>query len=656
MISLLTVRRAVLSLLLIALACAPAAGADVATKPWPPASGPGQLFVHFGEEHFNDDDGSTLFPKVVQESGRYRPDLVTTSGDKDNDGTAEQLSAWKQIMSAYDPLGVPYLGGVGNHDRKSPPGVPPGTAGLLTPGVQGSLANYRQIFADRPFPFGDAPNYAGIGPARTAADPAGASSHYYADVGAVRWIFLDNSCWGITDCDATQNPAFPDEQGNTTQLGFLERNAAAARDAGMTVFVVMHMPTRDPRDQSYIDPTTFTHVMGKNNPAASGTPDNERFEAVAERTGVDGVFLGHIKGQFLYRGRGNVPYYIDGGAGGELYTEGPVGTDHGYWHGFRLVRVDGADVTTDTVPIFVPGGIRIEGADSVRPGKRSLYTAFGKQPVFNDTAKVEALELRDPDPVRPVEGGGTGALRGFLREGGWAALVGVILLLGGLMLTRAAMPRPRRRVVAVVCAATGACVVGTASMSLAQQSEPTTTPLDSLPVPARIFATTDAFVLAPVASQSDDPRRDPRTQTEDGLFEARCPGSAGLSVTSGFETTTRSVQVPSRPGTPIVRSARVAKTRSLRVGRRRTVARVKLVQPAVVRVRVRRGGRTVRSLREACLQPGSRALRVTWNGRLRRKGKLRAARPGRYRIELLVRSDRRPVKRSRSVRVLRKRG
>jgi hypothetical protein len=41
---------------------------------------------------------------------------------------------------------------------------------------------------------------------------------------------------------------------------------------------------------------------------------------------------------------------------------------------------------------------------------------------------------------------------------------------------------------------------------------------------------------------------------------------------------------------------------------------------------------------------------------VKRRGKLRPARPGRYRVELLVRSDRRPVKRSRTVRVLRKRG
>ena len=649
-------RRTLLALVLIALTCPAAAGAALAGQPWPPATGPGQLFVHFGEEHYNDDDGLTLFPKVVAESGRYRPLLVTTSGDKDNDGTVEQLTSWKKIMSAYDPLRVPYLGGIGNHDRQSPPGVPPGTAGLITPGVQGSLTNYMQIFADRPFPFGDAPNYEGIGPARPAGEPAGASSHYFADVGEVRWIFLDNSCWGLTDCDDVQSPAFPDSAGNTGQLQYLERYAAEGRAQGKTVFVVMHMPTRDPRDQSYIDPTTFTHVMGKNNPAAPGTPDNQRFEAVAEKTGVDGVFLGHIKGQFIYRGRGNVPYYIDGGAGGELYTEGPVGTDHGYWHGFRLVRVDGGEITTDTVPIFVPGGIRIEGAGSVRPGKRSLYEAFGKQPVFNDPAKVEALELRDPDPVRPVEGGGLGAVGGFVRDGGWAFVPVILLMLGGVMLTPSALPRPRRRAVLATCAVTGAGVVGTATMSLAQQTEPTTTPLDSLPVPARIFTTMDPLVLAPVASKGDDPRRNARTQTEDGLFEARCPGTARLSVTSGFETTAKTVSVPSRPGQRVVRSARVAKVRGLRAGKRRTVARVKLIQPAVVRVRVRRGGRTVRTLRHACLLPGSPALRVAWDGRVRRRGKLRAARPGRFRVDVLVRSDRKPVKRSRTVRVLGKRG
>ena len=268
--------------LLAALVVAPAADARPAKQPWPPADAPGQLFVHFGEEHWNDDDSDITLPAIVASSALYQPDLVTMSGDKDNNGTAEQLQRWEQIMSAYDAAGVPYLAGVGNHDRDFP--LLPGTAGLVTPGVQASLENYRAVFADRPYPFGDAAPYPGIGPARPASDPSGASSHYYADVGRVRWIFLDNSCWGLRDCDPVQRPSFPDAEGLTSQFEFLERKAREAKEAGKLVFVVMHIPTDDPRDQSYIDATSFDHVMGKGitpasadnastaGPAASSTP------------------------------------------------------------------------------------------------------------------------------------------------------------------------------------------------------------------------------------------------------------------------------------------------------------------------------------------------------------------------------------------------
>lgn len=645
-------RRTLLIALLLLTVPAAVAHASLAPKPWPPAAGPGQLFVHFGEEHYNDDDGGTLFPKVVAESARYRPELVTTSGDKDNDGTVEQLSAWKQIMSAYDREKVPYLPGIGNHDRTTPPGAPPGTAGLLTPGVQGSITNYKEIFKDRPYPFGDAASYPGIGPQRPNGEPAGASTHYFADVGRVRWIFLDNSCWGLTDCDSVQSPGFPDPQGNTTQLGFLERNAKEASDQGRTVFVVMHMPTRDPRDQSYIDPTTFNHTMGKGD-LGTGAPDNERFELAAERSGVDGVFLGHIKGQFLYRGRGNVPYYIDGGGGGELYTEGPVGTDHGYWHGFRLVRVSDGGITTDMVPIFVPEGIRLEGPEQLQPGDTARYEAFGRQPVFKDPAKVDALELRDPDPVRPAGSSSMGAVGGFLRDGGWVMLPLALLVLGGLVMT-ARLSRTQRRGLALGCAAVGASITGAAGMAMAQRSAPTTTPKESLPVPARIFATSDSLVFSPVPSASDDPRRNLRTQTEDGEFLARCPGSARVRITSGYESTARTVRMPSSQG-PILRSAELPRVRALRPGSRRTVARIRLAQRAVIIVRVRRGGRTVRTLRRSCRRPGSSALNVAWDGRVGRPGRLRAGSPGRYSVQLTVRSDRKPVRRLGRVNLLRRR-
>ena len=112
--------------------------------------------------------------------------------------------------------------------------------------------------------------------------------------------------------------------------------------------------------------------------------DNPLFEAAASESGVDGVFVAHIKGQFLYRGTGDVPYYIDGGGGGALYTTGPVGTDHGYWHGFRLIRVRGDDFVTDAVPIFVRNGIRIAGGRrleaGVDPHVRGVRPPAGLQP------------------------------------------------------------------------------------------------------------------------------------------------------------------------------------------------------------------------------------------------------------------------------------
>ncbi len=645
-------RRTFLTALVALLACAPAAQASIAKNPWPPLSGSGHLFVHYGEEHWNDNDGLTLLPKVVEESRRFKPALVTMSGDKDNDGTVDQLTMWRKLMEPYDRSGVPYFPGVGNHDRKSPPGVPPGTGGVFNPAIQGSIDNYKSVFAGRPYPFGDAAPYKDpefSQRTRPASDPAGASSHYFVDYGKVRWIFLDNSCWGLSDCDASQHPSFPDAQGNRTQLQFLERNATDARTRGMTSFVVMHMPTRDPRDQSYIDPTTFNHVQGKGlNP--SQAPDNPKFEEVAQRSGVDGVFVGHIKGQFLYRGQGNVPYYIDGGAGGELYTEGPVGADHGYWHGFRLVRVAGGRVTTDAVPIFVKNGIRLEGANLVNSGQPSQYEAFGTQPVFNDPAKVPNLELRDPDPIRPAEGAGLG---GFVRDGGWIFVPVLLLTLGGLAMN-GTLPRPRRRALVLACATAGAGVIAAAGVSLAEQSDPTTTPRESLPSPARIFTSGNPLVMAPVAARGDDPRRDPLTQTEDGLFRARCPGRTRLAVTSGFETTAMNVRVPSKSGR-IARRVRVLKPKGLRSRRRRTVARVRLAQPAEVLVRVRRRGKTVRVLRHACLSPGSKRLRVAWDARARSRGKLRAVRPGRYRVQVLVRSDRKTLARSATVRVLRRR-
>jgi len=530
------------------LAFAAAAGAEPAKRPWPPIPKDGLLFAHFGEEHWNDKDGAKLLPQVIRDTARYRPNLVTTSGDKSSDNAVANLSEWKRLMSDYDTKGIPYFAAVGNHDRARP-----GSQGI---DPTGSLANYMQILADRPYPFGDAAPLSDplFSPsARPASDPAGASSHYAFSYGNVRWVFLDNSCFGIATCDPFQSPTFPDSAGAGGQYDFLSREAAAANASGQLIFVVMHMPTQDPRP-GHTMPTPLPHTMGE-----GGSPDNALFEQTAAQLGVDGVFLGHIKGQWTYTA-GGVPYYTDGGAGGALYV-GPgeqTGVDSGYWHGYRLISVQGNRVTTDTVPIFKPGGITVDGPGSLAPGASGQFSATGDQPTELGPP-VTNLQLREPDPSRPNAA--------------------------------------------------------------------------NLPVPARIWRTSDLRILGPLAGTGEDPRRDPRRETVSGRFLARCPGRTGVRITSGWETQTFPVRVPSRKGR-LIRSIRGGGT--LIAGRREAVARVRLAQPARVLVRIRRRGKTVARLAYRCLDK-RRRLTASWNGHRPGGGALA---PGAYKVNVLVLSDR----------------
>jgi hypothetical protein len=540
---------------------APAATA-AAPKTWPPVDGPGQLFVHYGEEHLDDADGPRIFPKVIADSIRFRPDVVITAADKSSDGTEENLNAWKAHMSAYDRAGIPYFPAVGNHDREALPGFPEGVSPFSP------LGPYVTVFADRPYPFGDAPppSDSAFSPRRRAdGDPDGASSHYAFDYGRVRWVILDNSCFSFTTCDGSQNPPFPDSAGNDDSYEFLATEAADAARKDMLVFVNMHMPTQDPRPE-HVEPTPGPHNMGE-----GSAPDNATFEQAAAVAGVDGVFVGHIKGQWVYTAQG-VPYFIDGGAGGEVYV-GPaeeVGVDYGYWHGFRLVRVADGSVVTDAVPIFVPGGITVKDPGPAAVGDAVQLEATGRQPTEAGPI-VDALELREPDRGRPNAA--------------------------------------------------------------------------NLPTPARIWTTGNRLVLAPARNEADDPRRDRATQTMHGRFAATCAGRARVTITAGVESAARRVTVRSKHGRLVRRIARGA--RRLEAGRSRTVARVRLAQPAVVEIRIERRGRLVERLVRRCAPASARGR---WDGR-NRAG--RRARAGRYTVEVAVRSDRRPVVRRFRVRLVR---
>ena len=241
-----------------------------------------------------------------------------------------------------------------------------------------------------------------------------------------------------------------------------------------------------------------------------------------------------------------------------------MGTDYGYWHGYRLIRVRrNGKVITDTVPVFVPDGITVSGPRRARVRDLVRMSATGEQPT-EEGPEVEALELRDPDRDRPN--------------------------------------------------------------------------FHNLPSPARIWTTSNRSVLKPVASTHDDPRRDPRRQTDSGRFRAACPGSAKLTITSGFQSEARRVEVVSRKGR-VVRSIRRGRPR-IRFDRNNPVAEVRLAQRAQVDVSIRKRGRTVRVLDDRCVRDGRLVGR--WNGRVQG----RRAEPGTYRARVRVRSDRNPVYRS----------
>lgn len=619
--------------LLLALVAAAPAGAvkGSMSAPWPPKPTKGILFAHFGEEHINDEDGGTLLPTVVRDVTRYEPNLVTMSSDKADDGQADQFQLWLDVMRRFDAAGVPWFSSMGNHDRTAPDGFETG----VLPTAPGEV--YREFFAPRPYPMGDGAPYDDpklFPKSRLPGDEEGAATHYFADYGNVRWIFIDNSCWSIILCssdglsyDSGQSDA-PDQD----QFEFLAQAAGEARDRGMHSFVVMHMPTQDPGDQSYRETIAMQHTMGK---TALGVADNSTFEQTAAEAGVDGVFLGHIKGQFRYRGQGNIPYFIDGGAGGELYTRGPVGVDHGYWHGYRLIHVRGKRWFTETVPIFVKNGIRIEGPWRLARGERATWAAFGRQPVFHDPAKVERFELRDPDPI-PSGGARTGVAA--IGTGMWGLIAaGMLGLLAVAWFYRGPVRGPL--MVLMIFLAGSASAGG---VSIAQRSEPTSTKAENLPTPSRIWTSSAPLVLAPVAAKNDDARRNARRQTDGGRFRGVCPGRATLEIASGFESKQRRIRVPSVNGKPIVRGIR-ARGGFVRRGRATGLARVRPGQPVRVIAKVlNRRGKPIATLKRTCT---GRTTFIRWNGR-RGLGRGKLVRPGAYTLVVKALSDRRPIRRT----------
>lgn len=347
---------------------------------WPPPPERGAFdVVHFGEGHWNEGQGPKTMPILVQDVVRFAPDFVAFSSDMADIGTPDRLGCFRLIMQPLVRAGIPWFDSPGNHDRVAIAG-PGGVA-------HGSIDIWREVFAAMPAPWGDArPASPGFRvPEDEPGDGKGASTHYFFDYGrngkpALRLIVLDNSQHSLTSSDPDQYPAVGPGARDPNQLEFFRRSAQEAHDEGRLAFVMMHQPTQDPRDPRYVHPISVNHTMGK-----GLSTDNQVFDALATATGTDAVLLGHIQGNAVYR-VGDVDYFIDGGGGGSPYSNGPSGTDTGYYYGFRILRVFRAQGEWSYRSYFVPlvDRIVVKGPSGVAVGDRVRLRATVVQPFDAD--------------------------------------------------------------------------------------------------------------------------------------------------------------------------------------------------------------------------------------------------------------------------------
>ncbi|HYI46305.1 MAG TPA: metallophosphoesterase [Actinomycetota bacterium] len=370
---------------------------------WPPRPGPGAFDVaHFGEAHWNEGQGPKTMPILVRDIESFDPNLVLFSADIADTGSKDRLQCFRSIMGPIQAAGIPYFSSPGNHDRL--PQVGPG-------GFFGDIAVWREVFADMPAPWGDGDvaNDDYRLPEEEPDEGEGAATHYYFDYApagspAVRVIVMDNSLQSFESSDRDQFPAVGPAQKDVNQLAFLDRVSGDAHAKGLLTFVVMHQPTQDPRDISNVHPSSVNHVMGK-----GASPDNQAFDLIASRNGVDGVFLGHIQGNATYAVE-ETQYFIDGGGGGSPYAMNSVGTDTGYYYGFRIVRVHEGSTGPGYSTYFVPliDKIDVAAPKKVAVKKKIQLSAVATQPFDPDlpprlsgveNAAIE-LQLRQPDPGR----------------------------------------------------------------------------------------------------------------------------------------------------------------------------------------------------------------------------------------------------------------
>ena len=145
----------------------------------------------------------------------------------------------------------------------------------------------------------------------------GGRANYFDIFGNFYYSFSYNNTLFIVLDDANEKNI------DTQQMQFLE--GELKRDFEHKL-VFLHVPPFDPRE--YVLDVLKIHEDIKPEHSLSDQQNAEQFMNLMNQYGVDAVFTSHIHGYFNET-RGNVPYIITGGAGGEMLFSDP---NHYFYH------------------------------------------------------------------------------------------------------------------------------------------------------------------------------------------------------------------------------------------------------------------------------------------------------------------------------------
>ena len=540
------------------------------------------------------------------------------SGDKANDGEPEQFELWSRGDGASTTgRRSPGFAGVGNHDRDRPTGIP----GRCCP-PSADFDAYARVLRRPPLPDGrrapaTRPAIQPDATRRRATPPAPprTTSPTSADV---RWVFIDNSCW----CDhrsairssirraRTRAAARPSSTSSRRvgSAGVGRRQARVRRHA--------HADARPAATSSTANRPRSQHTMGK---AAGGVLDNNACSSRRRAdAGVDGVFLGHIKGQFLYTGAGRDPVLhrrrrrrraLHHRAGRDRprllarlpadqrprrRASSPTPSRSSSPAGSRSSRPESGSagrVERDVRGLRPPAGVQRPGegagARAARPGPDP---ALGSRRASAPGSRAGGRgSLLAPAGRRPRCSRGSRRWRRARRRLAVPALIGAVGLLG----CRRRLGRP----------------AGRADLDPGRVAAEPGADVDELEA-RRCCARSPRRPTTPAATRAGRP---PTAASAPLSW----PGSR-LTIASGFEHASAGITVPSAKG-PIVDSIRGARE-VIRAGKRARVARVELDQRARVVARVTRGGRKVATPEAVVLACRRGRGQVEWEGGAQRQG------------------------------------